>query len=233
MSVSRCGRRPCPRQAVPRTLEHLARAGYLESPYSLILSRATDVLMRYRTLLASAALLLPFAAAPARAQTVPVPINTAAEARQRFRAESMREAMILLGNWRTAWESHDVRTLARQYDRRALLLLPNAGAPLQGRDAIEEALKTLLPRLGSIQFRLVDSEVGDQLLYLYQEFTLSPPAPDSAGAPPAAATAGSSLLVLERDSGGDWKIRAQTFHVIPASAPAGHAAQADGGDSSH
>src|SRR5215218_8096272 len=123
--------------------------------------------MRHRNLLASAALLLPLLAAPARAQTTPLPINNAAEARQRFRAESMREAMILLGEWRTAWESHDVRALARQYDRRALLLLPNAGAPLQGRDAIEAALRAQLPRLGSIQFHLVDSEVGDQMLYLY------------------------------------------------------------------
>jgi ketosteroid isomerase-like protein len=182
--------------------------------------------MRYRTLIASAALLLPFVAAPARAQSVPIPLNNAAEARQRFRAQSMREAMILLGAWRTAWESHDARALARQYDRQALLLLPNSGAPLQGRDAIEQALRTELPRLGSIQFRLVDSEVGDQLLYLYQEFTLSPPAPDAAGTPPPAATAGSSLLVLERDAGGDWKIRAQTFHAVPAAAPAGDTAQA-------
>jgi ketosteroid isomerase-like protein len=185
--------------------------------------------MRYHTLIASAALLLPFVAAPARAQTVPVPINNAAEGRQRFRAESMREAMILLGAWRTAWESHDARALARQYDRRALLVLPNSAAPLQGRDAIEEALRTQLPQMGSIQFRLVDSEVGDQLLYLYQEFTLSPPAPDAAGTPPQAATAGTTLLVLERDTGGDWKIRAQTFHTAPAgatTATAGDTAQA-------
>jgi ketosteroid isomerase-like protein len=194
--------------------------------------------MRYRTLLASAALLLPVAAAPARAQAVPVPINNAAEARQRFRAESMREAMILLGEWRTAWESHDVRGLARQYDRRALLLLPNADAPLQGRSAIEEALRTQLPRLGSIQFKLVDSEVGDQLLYLYQEFTLSPPAPDAAGTAPPPATAGSTLLVLERDTGGDWKIRVQTFHVKPealarAAAPAAADSTQAAGETSH
>jgi ketosteroid isomerase-like protein len=186
--------------------------------------------MRYRTLIASAALLLPFVAAPARAQSVPVPINNAAEARQRFRAESMREAMILLGAWRTVWESHDARTLARQYDRRALLVLPNSAAPLQGRDAIEEALRSQLPQMGSIQFRLVDSEVGDQLLYLYQEFTLSPPAPDAAGTPPQPATAGTTLLVLERDAGGDWKIRAQTFHTASvaatAAATAGDTAQA-------
>ena len=204
----------------------------IESPLP---TSTTDVPMRYRTLLASAALLLPLLAAPARAQTTtPLPQNNATEARQRFRAESMREAMILLGEWRTAWESQNVRALARQYDRRALLLLPNAGAPLQGRDAIETALRAQLPRLGSIQFHLVDSEVGDQMLYLYQEFTLRPAAPDSAGAPPPPSTAGSSLLVLERDTGGAWKIRAQTFHVLPTAAPpAGTTAHADGGDATH
>ena len=175
--------------------------------------------MRNRTLLAAAALLLPLLAAPARAQTTPLPQNNAAEARQRFRAESMREAMILLGEWRTAWESHNVQGLARQYDRNALLLLPNAGTPLQGRAAIEAALRTQLPQLGSIQFRLVDSEVGDQLLYLFQEFTLRP-AGEAADAPAPAAAAGSSLLVLERDTGGTWKIRAQTFHVVPGAATA-------------
>jgi ketosteroid isomerase-like protein len=182
--------------------------------------------MQYRTLLASAALLLPLAAAPARAQTVPIPNNQASEARQRFRAESMRDAMILLGEWRTAWESHDAHALARYYDRQALLLLPNSGAPLQGRAAIEEGLRAQLPRLGSIQFRLVDSEVGDQLLYLFQEFTLRP-GTDAAGAAAAPASAGSSLLVLERDTGGDWRIRVQTFHVTPATGEP--AVQAAGG----
>jgi len=56
----------------------------------------------------------------------------------------------------------------------------------------------------------------------------------AAGAPPPPSTAGSSLLVLERDTGGAWKIRAQTFHVLPTAAPpAGTTAHADGGDATH
>jgi ketosteroid isomerase-like protein len=186
--------------------------------------------MRLRTLLAASALLLPLLAAPARAQSTPLPQNNAAEARQRFRAESMREAMILLGEWRTAWESHDVQGLARQYDRNALLLLPNAGTPLQGRPAIEAALRTQLPNLGSIQFRLVDSEVGDQLLYLFQEFTLQAAAPGSADTAAPVSAVGSCLLVLERDNGGTWKIRAHTFQVSPGAATAeNNTAPAPGG----
>jgi ketosteroid isomerase-like protein len=177
--------------------------------------------MRYSTILKATALLLPLAAVPARAQAVPVPLNNAAEARQQFRAQSMREAMILLGEWRTAWESQDLRALARQYDRDALLVLPRAGSPLQGRAAIESALRAELSHLGSIQLQLVDSEVGDGLLYLFQDFTLSPPQ----GTP----TVGSSTLVLARDGGGDWKIRAQTFYVRPDTTAAAPAAQAAGG----
>lgn len=172
--------------------------------------------MRIRPILFAGALLAPFAASEARAQAVPVPYNNAAEGRQRFRAESMREAMILLGEWRAAWESHDARALARIYHGNALLLLPGRAAPLQGRSAIEQALRTELPRLGSIQFRLVDSEVGDQMLYLFQEFTI---APGSAGAVPAAngggALVGKTTLLLERDGGGGFRIRAQTFQLDP------------------
>jgi ketosteroid isomerase-like protein len=172
--------------------------------------------MRIRFLLLAAALLAPLAAVPARAQAVPVPINNASEARQRYRAEAMREAMVLLGDWRTAWESGDARGVARQYDRNALLVLPGRPAPIQGRGAIEEALRSELPRLGSIQFRLVDSEVGDQMLYLYQEFTLKP-----AGATQAANTgpfAGKTTFILERDAGGGFKIRAQMFQADPPTA---------------
>src|SRR3954452_10171889 len=111
--------------------------------------------MRFRPVLLAAALAAPLAASHARAQTIPVPLNNAAEARQRFRAATMREAMILLGEWRTAWERHDARAVARQYDRNALLLLPGLAAPLHGPAASEEALIGTLPRLGSIQFRLV------------------------------------------------------------------------------
>lgn len=177
--------------------------------------------MRIRSILFAGALLAPFAASEARAQAVPVPYNNAAEGRQRFRAEAMREAMILLGEWRTAWESHDARALARIYHGNALLVLPGRTAPLQGRAAIGEALRTELPRLGSIQFRLVDSEVGDQMLYLFQEFTIAP----ASNAVPAANTTGlvgTTTIVLERDAGGGFKIRAQTFHLDP---------QGGGGDS--
>lgn len=179
--------------------------------------------MQIRSLLVAAALAAPFAAAPARAQAVPVPINNAAEARQRFRAEAMREAMILLGEWRTAWESGDARAVARQYDRNALLLLPGKASPVQGRAAIEEALKAELPKLGSIQFQLVDSEVGDQLLFLYQSFTLQP-----GGATQAANTgpmAGKTTFLLERDPGGGFKIRAQMFQVDPPAGDAPHPPQ--------
>jgi ketosteroid isomerase-like protein len=169
--------------------------------------------MTIRSLLIAAAMVAPLAAAPARAQTVPVPINNAAEGRQRYRAEAMREAMVLLGEWRTAWESGDARGVARQYDRNALLVLPGSTTPIQGRGAIEDALKLELPRLGPIQFRLVDSEVGDQMLYLFQQFTLQP---NGAAAP----VAGKTTFVLERDAGGGFKIRAQMFQVDPPAAEA-------------
>lgn len=171
--------------------------------------------MRIRPILLAGALLAPFAASEARAQTVPVPYNNAAEGRSRFRAEAMREAMILLGDWRAAWENHDARALARIYHNNALLVLPGRVAPLQGRAAIEEALRAELPHLGGIQFRLVDSEAGDQMLYLFQEFTIAPG--DTSGATTAntGGLVGSTTILLERDGGGGFKIRAQTFHVDP------------------
>jgi len=182
--------------------------------------------MKLRNLFIAAALAAPFAAAPARAQSVPVPINNSAEGRQRFRAEAMREAMILLGEWRTAWESGDVRAVARQYDRNALLVLPGKATPIQGRAAIEEALKSELPRLGPVTFRLVDSEVGDQMLYLYQEFTLQPN-----GAP--AQLAGKTTFLLERDAGGGFKIRAQMFQLDAPAAEAPRTAAAAASDSTN
>ena len=174
--------------------------------------------MRIRPILFAGALLAPFAASEARAQAVPVPYNNAAEGRSRFRAEAMREAMILLGEWRTAWESHDARALSRLYNNNALLLLPGRAAPLQGRAAIEEALRTELPRLGGIQFRLVDSEAGDQMLYLFQEFTIAPGSAGPSSGTPAVNTGGlvgNTTILLERDGGGGFKIRAQTFQVDP------------------
>jgi ketosteroid isomerase-like protein len=190
--------------------------------------------MRIRPILLAGALLAPFAASEARAQTVPVPYNNAAEGRQRFRAEAMREAMILLGDWRAAWESHDARALARLYHNNALLLLPGRVAPLQGRAAIEEALRTELPRLGGIQFRLVDSEAGDQMLYLFQEFTIAP-GEGASGAAPAAngGLVGITTILMERDGGGGFKIRAQTFQLDPqaaAEAPRQAAAVSDSTD---
>ncbi len=168
-----------------------------------------------RAVLAAAALLVPFAAAPARAQVALIPDNNMSGEQMRFRAEAMQLATETLNAWRTAWEADDVRALMRLYQRDALLVLPGVGTPSQGARAIEQALQSGLPRMGKVELATVDAAVDDHLLYIYQKFVVEPGT--DAGA------AGTATLVMQRE-GSRWKIRAQIFSPEPALAVSGNAA---------
>jgi len=181
----------------------------------------------FRAALAAAALLVPLAAAPARAQTALIPDTNMNPEMLRFRAEAMQDATDALNTFRNAWERDDVRGLMRLYQKDALLVLPGATAPTQGTQAIEQALQASLPRVGKIELGVVDAVVDDHLMYIYQRFVVEP----GTGAA-AEGMAGTATLVMQRE-GSRWRIRAQIFspEVMQSAAapvPAPSAATADG-----
>ena len=171
----------------------------------------------FRNTLAGAALVLALTPAGARAQSALSAVENA-----RSRAEATRDAMTMLGQWQSAWTRDDVRTLSRLYDPDALLRLPGQPAAVQGRAAVEELLRARLPALGGLEVETIDVEVGGQLLYLFQRYTIAPAA-GAAGAP-TLALSGNVTTVLERDSSNGWRIRAQTFEAPGAGSSAAAAA---------
>lgn len=166
----------------------------------------------FRNTLAGAALVLALTPAGARAQSALSAVENA-----RYRAEASRDAMTMLGQWQNAWARDDVSTLARLYDPDALLRLPGQPAAVQGRAEVEKLLRARLPAFGGLEVETIDVEVGGQLLYLFQRYTIAP----AAGAS-ALALSGNFTTVLERDASG-WRIRAQTFEAPAAAASAGTA----------
>jgi len=172
-----------------------------------------------RNTLAGAALALALIPAGARAQSA---LSTAENAR--YRAEASRDAMTMLGEWQNAWTRDDVRTLLRLYDPDALLRLPGQAAAVQGREAVEELLRGRLPALGGMEVETIDVEVGGQLLFLFQRYSIAPTA--GAAGSSALALSGNITTVLERDANNGWRIRAQTFEA-PAAGSAAAAAPAE------
>jgi uncharacterized protein (TIGR02246 family) len=178
-----------------------------------------------RGALAIAALLVPLAAAPARAQAgiIPSQNNDLSPDVMRFRAAAMQDATLTLNNWRTAWEQDNVDQLMRLYQRDALLVLPGATTPSQGAQAIEQALQQNLPKMGNIVWRVVDAAVDDHLLYIYQRYVVEPVPGDTASEP--AVQSGTATLVMQRE-GRNWRIRAQIFSPELPAAPATQSAAA-------
>lgn len=168
----------------------------------------------FRNTLAGAVLALALVPAGARGQSA---LSAAENAR--YQAEATRDAMVMLGEWQNAWTRDDLRTLSRLYGPNALLRLPGEPAAVQGRAQVEELLRSKLPAFGEMEVETIDIEVGDQLLYLFQRYTIAPA--DAAG-PAALALSGNCTTVLERDAGG-WRIRAQTFEAPAAASSAGTA----------
>jgi ketosteroid isomerase-like protein len=84
---------------------------------------------------------------------------------------------------------------------------------------VEKLLRARLPALGGMEVETIDVEVGGQLLYLFQRYTITP----AAGAA-TLALSGSVTTVLERDSSNGWRIRAQTFEAPAAGSSAAAAA---------
>lgn len=169
----------------------------------------------FRNTLAGAALCVALVPAGARAQSA-----LSASVTARYRAEATRDAMTMLGEWQNAWTRDDLRTLSRLYDPNALLRLPGQPAAVQGREAVEGALRARLPAFGKMEVETVDVEVGDRLLYLLQRYTIAPA--DAAGSS-TLALSGNFTTVLERDASG-WRIRAQTFEAPGAGSSASAAA---------
>ena len=169
-----------------------------------------------RVVLAAALAFSVVAATRAQAQT-PVPSLHGVEERTAYRAEAMRDVNILLGQWREAWTSGDVRGMVRTYSRNAVLVLPGDTSRAQGNHAIEQVLSASMPHFGDVRFHMLDGEAGGDMLYLFQRFEIDPPAPDSAGARTGPPLTGTATMVFQRGDSG-WRIRSQIFTVDP---PAG------------
>jgi ketosteroid isomerase-like protein len=82
---------------------------------------------------------------------------------------------------------------------------------VQGRAAVAELLRSRLPELGGMEIEAVDVAAGDQLLYLFQRYTIA--APEGSADPSALALSGTCTTVLERDAGSGWRIRSQIFEA--------------------
>ena len=176
--------------------------------------------------MACAAFALALTSVGARAQAVPGQGSPNAAEYARYRAESVREAMVVLSEWQSAWTRDDVRALGRLYHPDALVRLPGQAAGVQGRDAVSELLRAHLSELGGMEVEAIDVEAGDQLLYLFQRYTLAPREGSA-----ALALSGTCTTVLERATGSSgWRIRSQIFEAAgaetaAASAPAAAVAQ--------
>ncbi|HEV7588628.1 MAG TPA: nuclear transport factor 2 family protein [Longimicrobium sp.] len=155
--------------------------------------------------------------AGAAAQSVPgVPPGDAAADRVRYRAEAMREATVMLGNWRNAWTRDDFAALEAFYLPDALLLFPGQAAPAQGTAEVRAVLAARLRTVGRVDLQPVDASVGDDMLYLYQRYAIAKD-PGDGGVSDEPALAGTATTVLQR-VGGRWKIRAQVFSAGPLEA---------------
>ena len=170
-----------------------------------------------RNAMACAALALALTSVGARGQSVPGPGSQGSAEQARYRAEAVRDAMVVLDEWRSAWTRDDVRALGRLYHKDAMLRLPGQPAGVQGRAAVAELLRARLPGLGAMELEALDVEAGDQLLYLFQRYTIA--SPDGSD-PSALALSGTCTTVLERDAGSGWRIRSQIFEA-PGAEPAG------------
>jgi ketosteroid isomerase-like protein len=173
--------------------------------------------------MACAALALALTSVGARGQAVPGPGSPGAAEQARYRAEAVRDAMVVLDEWQSAWTRDDVRALGRLYHKDAMVRLPGQPAGVQGRAAVAEMLRARLPELGGVELEAVDLEAGDQLLYLFQRYTIA--SPDGSADPSAVALSGTCTTVLERDAGSGWRIRSQIFEA-PGAEPAPSAAVA-------
>ena len=168
----------------------------------------------FRRVLVLAALAVAGHAGAAVAQSVPgVPPGDAAGDRVRYRGEAMREATVMLGNWRNAWTRDDFAALEAFYLPDALLLFPGQPAPAQGTAEVRATLEARLPAVGRVELQLVDASVGDDMLYLYQRYAVATDPGDGAVSYEPA-LAGTATTVLQRDRG-QWKIRAQVFSAGP------------------
>ncbi|MFL5382331.1 MAG: DUF4440 domain-containing protein [Longimicrobiaceae bacterium] len=133
--------------------------------------------------------------------------------RVRYRAESMRSATVMLGNWRNAWTRDDFAALEGFYLPNALLLFPGQGTPAQGTAEVRAALEVRLRTVGRVELQPVDASVGDDMLYLYQRYAVATD-PGGDGVSDQPALAGTATTVLQRENG-RWKIRAQVFSEGP------------------
>jgi ketosteroid isomerase-like protein len=176
-----------------------------------------------RNAMACAALALALTSVGARGQSVPGPGSQGSAGQARYRAEAVRDAMVVLDEWQSAWTRDDVRALGRLYHKDAMLRLPGQPAGVQGRAAVAELLRSRLPEFGGMELEAVDVEAGDQLLYLFQRYTMA--SPDSSAGPSALAPlSGTCITVLERDAGSGWRIRSQIFEA-PGAVPSAAVAQ--------
>ncbi|HKP75549.1 MAG TPA: nuclear transport factor 2 family protein, partial [Longimicrobiaceae bacterium] len=165
------------------------------------------------------ALVLGLASRPLGAQAVPLPDNNAPADRQRYRTEAMRDAMVVLGNWQSAWAQDNPRAVAGFYSPEASLVLPGQAATAQGNAELARALGAALPGMGRIEFQLIDASVGDDLLWLVQRYAVAAQNEASdLSTPPA--YAGVSTTLFQRSPGGGWKIRSQVFGTGTAAAGA-------------
>jgi ketosteroid isomerase-like protein len=163
-----------------------------------------------RNATACAALALALTSVGARGQSVPEPGSPGSAAQARYRAESVHDAMVVLDEWQSAWTRDDLRALGRLYHKDAMVRLPGQPAGVQGRAAVAELLRSRLPELGGMKLEAVDVEAGDQLLYLFQRYTIA--SPDSSADPSVLAPlSGTCTTVLERDAASGWRIRSQIF----------------------
>lgn len=132
--------------------------------------------------------------------------------RARYRAESLEEVQVVMGEWQRKWSADEPDELADYYvDEARLMLTLDA---VEGKKDIEEFFEELLPTVGGMSFALTEFEVDGNMAYLLGGFVYT----ESDGS--ATRHAGQFMAFLLKD-GGDWRIRSQLFREYDRTATGG------------
>lgn len=153
---------------------------------------------------------------PVEAQILPGPQRTDWDQEQRkYSAEALEGVRQLMADWQGAVASDDASAVARYYTDNAVAHLWD-DAPLEGRPAIEQALRAALPTISALETGVSDFSASGRLFYVFGRFWYQhEPEGES-----ARAVTGVYVVVAERGNR-DWRIRSQIFKEDPPPSDAG------------
>jgi uncharacterized protein (TIGR02246 family) len=121
--------------------------------------------------------------------------------------EAFQGVRQLMSDWQVAVAGDDASALARYYTDNAVVHLWD-GPPFQGRAAIEQGLREILPGIGQLEMVVSDFAASGLLFYSIGRFWGQP---EGGG---ASSVTGTYVLVAEREHT-RWRIRSHVFKTDP------------------